>query len=71
MPKEEDKAVKSGFDHDVNVIIESTMQGNVERKIETLTNIVYNMGKEMFGSKGNQRSEQKKQTTNRREQRMS
>lgn len=36
------------------------MQGNVERKIETLTNIVYNMGKEMFGSKGNQRSEQKK-----------
>lgn len=35
------------------------MQGNVERKIETLTNIVYNMGKEMFGSKGNQRSEQK------------
>lgn len=35
------------------------MQGNVDRKIETLTNIVYNMGKEMFGSKGNQRSEQK------------
>lgn len=41
------------------MIIESTMQGNVKRKIETLTNIVYNIGKERFGTKGNQGSERK------------
>lgn len=41
----------SGFDHDVGMILESTMQGNVERKIETLTNIMYNIGKERFGTK--------------------
>lgn len=39
-PKGEDEAVWIGFDHDASMILESTMQGNVERKIETLTNIV-------------------------------
>lgn len=51
--------MKSGSNHDVSMIIESTMQENVERKIETLTNIGYTRGKETFGTKGNRMSERK------------
>lgn len=39
----------SSFDQDVSMILETTMKENVEMKIETLTNMVYNIGKERFG----------------------
>ena len=40
----EDEVALSGFDQDISMILESTMQGNIERKIETFTNMVYNIG---------------------------
>ena len=37
------------FDDDLEIILETTMQGNVEKKLNTLSTIVYNVGKERFG----------------------
>ena len=48
-PKMEETAVWCSFDIDVCTILETTLQGNAERKIDTLGNLVYNIGKEIFG----------------------
>ena len=37
------------FYYDLEIILETTMQGNVEKKLNTLSTIVYNVGKEWFG----------------------
>ena len=43
----EDRAWKQ-FDDDVDMVLETTMQGTIERKINTLSTIAYNIGKERF-----------------------
>lgn len=50
-PKGEDGVLWSSSDDDVSMILDSTMQEYEERKIETLTNMVYNIGMERFGTK--------------------
>ena len=66
-PKGDDEVVWNGFDQDVGMILEYTVQGNTGRMIETFTNI----GKEQFGTKkGKSRYKQKDQTPNRRERRI-
>jgi len=55
------------FDEDLEVILQSTLQGRVERKINTLTTIVYSMGLEQFGCEGNDRIHKPEPIPNRRE----
>lgn len=43
----------SGFDQNVSTILESTMQGNIERKIKIFTNMVLNIGNVRFGKSRN------------------
>ena len=65
-PNGEDGVLWSSFDEDGSMILDSTMQGNEERKIETFTNVVYNIVKERFGTKKVKLvNEQKEQTPNR------
>ena len=69
--KEGIKIEWSGFDQETSMILESTMQRNIERKIETLTNMVCNIGKQRSGTKkGKSGNEQKEHTPNMRERRI-
>ena len=47
----------SGFDQNVSTILESTMQGNIERKIKIFTNMVFNIGNVRFGKSRNEHKE--------------
>jgi len=38
------------FDNDLDIILQSTLQGRVERKINILTTLVYSLGLERFGT---------------------
>ncbi|VDI56155.1 Hypothetical predicted protein [Mytilus galloprovincialis] len=49
---------------------ETSLQGSVERRIETLTTLVYNIGKERFGVEERKERSNTKQTPNRREQKI-
>ena len=70
-PKLEDDAAWGNFDADVSNILETTLQGNAERKMESLTNIVYNIGKERFGvEEEKSKKAGEHQTPNRRERRI-
>ncbi|XP_063436214.1 uncharacterized protein LOC134717649 [Mytilus trossulus] len=55
---------------DLGVILETSLQGCVERRIETLTTLVYNIGKERFGVEERKERSNIKQTPNRREQKI-
>ena len=55
------------FDEDIDVILQSTLQGRVERKINTLTTKVYSMGLERFGCEGKDRKQKHEPIPNRRE----
>ncbi|VDI22184.1 Hypothetical predicted protein [Mytilus galloprovincialis] len=55
---------------DLGVILETSLQGCVERRIETLTTLVYNIGKERFGVEERKERSNTKQTPNRREQKI-
>ncbi|VDI05049.1 Hypothetical predicted protein [Mytilus galloprovincialis] len=55
---------------DLGVILETSLQGCVERRIETLTTLVYNIGKERFGVEERKERNNTKQTPNRREQKI-
>ncbi|XP_021349432.1 uncharacterized protein LOC110466448 [Mizuhopecten yessoensis] len=48
-PKTNDEAAWRNLDQDLEAILETTLQGNVERKVEALTSIVYSVCKERFG----------------------
>ncbi|CAC5398522.1 unnamed protein product [Mytilus coruscus] len=52
------------------VILATSLQGCVERRIETLTTQVYNIGKEIFGVKERKERSNTKQTPNKREQKI-
>ena len=70
-PKLEDEAAFGNFDADVSNILETTLQGNAERKMESLTNIVYIIGKERFGvEEEKSKKAGVQQTPNRRERRI-
>ncbi|CAC5406837.1 unnamed protein product [Mytilus coruscus] len=52
----------------LGVILETSLQGCVENRIETLTTLYYNIGKERFGVEERKEKNNIKQTPNRREQ---
>ena len=56
----------SSFDNQLDMILDSTMRGDVDKKIRSMTSIVYNVGKELFGIKPSVPKEQTKKQ-NRRE----
>ena len=56
----------SSFDNQLDMILDSTMRGDVDKKIRSMTSIVYNVGKELFGIKLSVPKEQTKKQ-NRRE----
>jgi hypothetical protein len=47
-PKASDKSWKQ-LDEDLDIILETSMQGPVDRKLTTLTTLIYSLGKERFG----------------------
>jgi len=57
-PKGYEKAVWRKFDEDLEVILNSVLQGPAERRINTLTTMVYNIGKERFGTQQKKNSSQ-------------
>jgi len=57
-PKGYEKAVWKKFDEDLEVILNSVLQGPAERRISTLTTMVYNIGKERFGTQQKKGSSQ-------------
>ncbi|VDI43606.1 Hypothetical predicted protein [Mytilus galloprovincialis] len=70
-PKMNSEAQWRNLNDDLGVILETSLQGCVERRIETLTTLVYNIGKERFGvEERKERSNIKHQTPNRREQKI-
>jgi len=48
-PKTSDKKAWKDLDDDLHAILETALQGAVERKLVALTNLVYTVGKERFG----------------------
>ncbi|XP_052268662.1 uncharacterized protein LOC127870041 [Dreissena polymorpha] len=48
-PKTSDRNLWKQFDEDLNTILETTLQGPVEKKLKSLTNLVHSIGKERFG----------------------
>ena len=49
-PKMEDATAWNSFDNEISMILETTLQGNVEKRITSLGNLVCNIGKEKFGT---------------------
>jgi hypothetical protein len=45
----DDAVTWSSFDDDVGTILEMTLQGRAEMKLELLSTLVYNIGRERFG----------------------
>ena len=43
------KSVWQSFEEEVDKVLEATLAGNVEKKLEGMANIIYTMGKERFG----------------------
>ncbi|XP_052280752.1 uncharacterized protein LOC127878274 [Dreissena polymorpha] len=48
-PKASDKTSWTQLDEDLENILEASMQGPVDRKLTTLTTLIYSVGKERFG----------------------
>ena len=48
-PKASDKAIWKLLDEDLDHILEASMQGPVNRKLQTFTSLIYTVGKERFG----------------------
>ena len=49
-PKASEKVLWKQLDEDLDTILEASMQGPVDRKLTTLTTIIYSVGKERFGT---------------------
>ncbi|CAC5381066.1 unnamed protein product [Mytilus coruscus] len=69
-PKMNSEAQWRDLNDDLGVILETSLQGCVERRIETLTSLIYNIGKERFGVEERKEKSNTKQTPNRREQKI-
>ena len=48
-PKASDKTLWKQLDEDLDNILEASLQGPVDRKLTTLTTLIYSVGKERFG----------------------
>ena len=55
------------FDQDLDTILQSTLQGTVDRKIKAMTTIVYSLGLERFGSEEKEKQPRPQPVPNRRE----
>ncbi|CAC5355487.1 unnamed protein product [Mytilus coruscus] len=69
-PKMNSEAQWRDLNDDLGVILETSLQGCVERRIETLTTLIYNIGKERFGVEERKEKSNTKQTPNWREQKI-
>ena len=49
-PQANNKEAWRSFDEDLGMILEATLSGDVARKLRVMTTIVYNLGKERFGT---------------------
>lgn len=72
-PKMSDTKAWATLDQDLNQILEVTTTGTVERKINTLTEITYNLAKERFGTverkhQGNEANKQKRERNSKSEE---
>ena len=48
-PKASDRTLWKQLDEDLDNILEASLQGPVDRKLTTLTTLIYSVGKERFG----------------------
>ncbi|XP_052245600.1 uncharacterized protein LOC127854577 [Dreissena polymorpha] len=48
-PKTSNKKAWTDFDHELDLILEATLQGAVERKLVAMTSLIYTVGKERYG----------------------
>ncbi|CAG2228569.1 unnamed protein product [Mytilus edulis] len=49
-PNNKSKSEWQQFDEDVDAILNTTLAGNIDRKIESMTSFIYNIGMDRFGA---------------------
>ena len=49
MAETADKKTWNDFDYEVGLLLEHTLKGSAERKLKSMSHLVYTIGKERFG----------------------